>query len=111
MDSCGDYDYQVLLLELLFRMCTKRQINQFANDFFPEAANIADSLRNLDRNNFDAASRIFLNTLNSQREDEELSILSIKSQFVRLGQISVTSPPSVITIPVFLVFDFDLHKF
>lgn len=84
MVSCGNYELQVLLLELLFRLCSNKQIQYYAHTFFPTSSDLADTFQSINRKEFDSGSRTFLNKLNFQFD--RIAVFSIEAQYVKLGE-------------------------
>lgn len=84
--SCGDYMYQTVLLETLFRLCNDACLKQYSKDLFPEADALQAHIIEIDRNYFDRDCRIFLNALNQIFRN----VYSVEADYVILETDTIT---------------------
>lgn len=84
MYSCGDYEYQCILLEIMIRMNNEHMIITNAKQWFPEES-LHQALIEITEENIDSKSRNFLNVLNFISN----TVLSIEAKHVYLDSFCV----------------------
>lgn len=85
--ACGDYEYQAVILETLFRM-NPGVIKEHARNLFPEAERLQESLLDISISSFDKDARIFLNLVNKINE----TVFSIAAEYVFINEIRLMAP-------------------
>ncbi|XP_071052694.1 repetitive organellar protein-like isoform X2 [Onthophagus taurus] len=74
LTASNSYEYQVLILENLFLVCTEQKLLNLSNDMFPDAESLQYGLKNFDMKHFNYSARTFLNITN-QIYERVLSVI------------------------------------
>lgn len=90
ISTFSDYDFQVILIETVFRMYGKPLINSKLKDIIPESQELSQAFAEISPTTFDEDARTFLNTLNKSSE----KIFSIVCSRIEIGDI-ICEPPMV----------------
>lgn len=88
ISTYGDYDFQVTLIEALFRMYGKNAIMSKLTDLIPESQELSESFANINGDTFDEDVRRFLNTLNQSSK----KVFSIVCSAIFLGNTKCGQP-------------------
>ena len=62
--SCGDYEYQYILLESMFKIFSKDNIHSHTVEMFPNVTSLQTAIEDVKVTDFQSTSRTFLNTIN-----------------------------------------------
>lgn len=79
----GDYDFQALVLEVIFRTTNKNELTDLSKQLIPESKQLRKEFLNINIESFDETTRNFLNSFNERGN----KIFSIHCQNVILGSI------------------------
>lgn len=91
MDSIStysDYDFQVILIEAVFRLYGKAIINAKLKDLIPESQELSQSFGDINPDAFDEDVRLFLNSLNRSSG----KIFSIVCKKIKMDHILCGAP-------------------
>ncbi|KAF5305757.1 hypothetical protein FQR65_LT07653 [Abscondita terminalis] len=88
---CGDFEYQVLLLETIIMMFSDDLIQLHAHNLFPESQFLEDAFCKIGRNNLFYESRKFLNILNLKLKN----VRSFKVEYALMDADQITPPKNL----------------
>lgn len=77
----GDYDFQVLIIKIIFRTFETHKYE--ITELIPESEDLQNKFLEITMENIDCSTRTFLNGLNQISQ----KIFSVKCQTIRLGSI------------------------
>ncbi|KAF5273377.1 hypothetical protein FQR65_LT04669 [Abscondita terminalis] len=89
--TCGDFEYQMLLLETIIMMFSDDLIQLQAHNLFPEFQFLEDAFCKIDRNNLFYESRKFLNILNLKLEN----VRSFQVEYALMDTDQITPPENL----------------
>lgn len=88
ISTYSDYDFQVILIEAVFRLYGKTRINEKLKDIIPESQELSQSFGDISPETFDEDVRLFLNALNKNSG----KIFSIICQNIKIENILCGAP-------------------
>lgn len=88
ISTFSDYDFQVVLIEAVFRMYGRPIINTKLKDIIPESEELSQSFAEINASTFDEDVRSFLNILNKTTG----KIYSIISQSIKMDNVVCEEP-------------------
>lgn len=88
LSVCGDYEYQLGIMECIFRMCSKQQIEEYSKDLIPEDENLLKAFLAINNETFYNDVRRFLNIVN----EKTMGVYSVICEQVLLDGVSVSGP-------------------
>lgn len=99
LSTCGDYEYEVMILKTIFDMCSHTQIRKRSRELFPEAECLENAFVEIGDADFDlGAVRRFLNLLNNKSQ----KVFSVKCLSVYLDD-RVQPLPSVSVLRIYFI--------
>lgn len=93
ISTYSDYDFQVILIESVFRLYGKTIINEKLKDLIPESQELSQSFGDINPDAFDDDVRLFLNSLNKSSG----KIFSIVCKKIKMDNILCEAPMVSIT--------------
>lgn len=90
LTSYGDYELQLTIIEAIFRLYGKTEINKRLKDLIPESEELSQTFADINPSTFDEDCRLFLNNINQKHE----KIFSIICDSVLVGN-TVCEQPTV----------------
>lgn len=96
LSVCGDYDYQTSIVECIFRMCSRKQIEEYSKDLIPEDVNLNNAFLAINNETFYSDVRTFLNIINEKSQ----SVYSIVCTDVLLDNMSLPGPMVIAYVSV-----------
>ncbi|CAH1112121.1 unnamed protein product [Psylliodes chrysocephalus] len=88
LTSYGDYELQLTIIEAIFRLYGKTEINKRLKDLIPESEELSQTFADINPSTFDEDCRLFLNNINQKHE----KIFSIICDSVLVGNTVCEQP-------------------